>query len=70
VAEQEEPGLGRLDSARAARPVEELLPDDALELRDLLADGRLRVAELARRTAERARPRDRFQRRQMAQIDP
>ena len=69
VAEQEEPRLGRLHLARAARAVEELLPDDALELRDLLAHRRLRVAELARRGAERPRPHDRLQRREMAQLD-
>ena len=55
VAEQEEPGLGRLHAPRAAGAVEEPLPDDPLELRDLLADGRLRIAELARRAAEGAR---------------
>ena len=69
VAEQEEPGLGRLDAPRAAGPVEELLSDDPLELRDLLADGRLRVAELARGAAERAGAGDRFQSGEMPQID-
>ena len=69
VAEQEEPGLGRLHAARPAGTVEEPLPDDPLELRDLLADRRLRVAELARRSAERARARDGLQSREMAQID-
>ena len=66
VAEQQEAGLGRLDAARAAGPVEEPLPDDPLELRDLLADGRLGVAELARGRAERAGARDRFQSGEMA----
>ena len=61
VAEQQEPGLGRLHAPRAAGAVEEPLPDDPLELRDLLADGRLRIAELARRAAEGAGACDRFQ---------
>ena len=69
VAEQQEPGLGRLHAARAAGAVEEPLPDDPLELRDLLADGRLGVAELARSAAEGAGACDRFQGREMAQID-
>ncbi len=41
VAQQEEPRLGGLNAARAARAMEQLLPDDALQLRDLLAHGRL-----------------------------
>ena len=69
VAEQQEAGLGRLDAAGAAGPVEEPLPDDPLELRDLLADGRLGVAELTRGRAERARSGDRFQSGEMSQID-
>ncbi len=69
MAEQQEAGLGRLDAAGAAGPVEEPLPDDPFELRDLLADGRLGVAELTRGRAERASPRDRFQSGEMSQID-
>ncbi len=69
VAEQEEPGLGRLHAPWPAGTVEEPLPDDPLELRDLLADGRLRIAELARGAAEGAGARDRLQRREMTQID-
>src|SRR6476619_5596322 len=69
VAEQEEAGLRGLHAARAAWTVEEPLPDDPLELRDLLADGRLRIAQLARRAAEGAGARDRLQRRQMTQVD-
>jgi hypothetical protein len=49
--------------------VEELLPDDPLELRDLLADSRLGVAQLARSTAELSRARDGFQSRKMSKVD-
>jgi hypothetical protein len=49
--------------------VEEPLPDDPFELRDLLADGRLRIAQLARRAAERPSARDSLQGREMSQID-
>ncbi len=69
VAEQEEPGLGRLDAPGAAGTVEEPLADYAFELGDLLADRRLGIAELTRRAAERAGARDRFQRREVAQFD-
>ena len=69
VAEQQEPGLRRLHAPRAARAVEELLPHDPLELRDLLADGRLRIAELARGAAEGAGACDRFQSGKVTQID-
>jgi hypothetical protein len=69
VAEQQEASLRRLDLARAAGTMEEPLSDDPLELSDLLADRRLRVPELARCAAERARARDGFQRREMAQLD-
>ena len=69
VAEQEQTCLRRLHAPRATWTVEEALPDDALELSDLLAHGRLRVAELARRGAERPRPRNRLQRGEMAQLD-
>src|SRR5581483_533962 len=69
VPEQKRPGLRQLDAAGAAWAVEEALPDDLLELGDLLADGGLRVAELARRRAERARARDRLERGEVAQLD-
>ena len=49
--------------------MEEPLPDDPLELRDLLADGRLGIAELARGAAEGAGARDGFQSREVPQID-
>jgi hypothetical protein len=47
MSQQEEAGFRDLYAPRAAGSVEEPLPDDALELPDLLADGRLRVAQLA-----------------------
>ena len=69
VAEQQLPGLGQRDRAGAARALDQLLADDALEGRDLLADRRLRVAQLDRRTAERALALDGVEGRQMAQLD-
>ena len=69
VAEEQTARVGEVDAAWAARPLDELLADDALELGDLLADRRLCVAELARSTAERAVPRDGVERHQMAQLD-
>jgi hypothetical protein len=70
VAEQEAPGVGQVDGAGPARTLDEPLADGALQFRDLLADGRLRVAELPGRPAEGARPRDGLEGRQMAQLDP
>ena len=69
VAQQQLPGLGERDRPRAARPLDQLLADGALERRDLLADRRLRVAERRRRTAERAVLRDGLESEQMAQLD-
>ena len=67
---QEQPSrVGQVDRPRAAGTVDEPLPDVALELRDLLADGGLGVAELAGRAAEGARAADGLQGRQMAQLD-
>ena len=54
VAEEELAGLGEGDPARPAGPLDELLPDDALERLDLLAHGRLGVAELLGGAPERA----------------
>ena len=59
VPEEEPAGVGQVDRPRAARAVDEPLADVPLELGDLLADGRLRVAELAGRAGRRtacARP--------------
>ena len=62
-------GLGEPHRLRPARPDEQSLADDALELPDLLADRRLRVPELARRTAERLRPPDRLEGGEMADFE-
>jgi hypothetical protein len=70
VAQEEPRGVGEVDGARAARALDEALPDGALELRDLLAHGGLRVAELARRAPERARAADRLEGGEMAKLDP
>ena len=69
VAEQEPPRVGEVDPPRASGALDELLPDHALELGDLLAHGRLRVAELASRAAERAVPRHGVERHEVAQLD-
>ena len=69
MAEQQAAGLGHRDGPRPAGTLDELLADDPLERRDLLADRRLRVAEAARGAAERALLRKRLQRREMAQLD-
>jgi hypothetical protein len=69
VAQEELPGLGQGHRSRPPRPLDELLADDALERRDLLAHGGLRVPELDRRAAERALGLDCVESSQMAQLD-
>jgi len=69
MIETEEEKQDLVDRARAARPVDEPLPDDPLELGDLLAHGRLRVPELARGGAERAQPPDRLEGDDVPQLD-
>jgi hypothetical protein len=69
VAEQEPAGVGQVDGAGPTRPLDELLPDGALQPRDLLADRGLRIAELAGCTAEGARPGDSLQGGQVTQLD-
>ena len=54
---------------RAARSLDQGHANDALECRDLLGDGRLRVAELVRGPGERARPPDRHQCPEMTHLD-
>jgi hypothetical protein len=54
VGEQDLAGVGQLDRTRAAGADDQLLPDDALERRDLLADRRLHVAEPGGSAPERA----------------
>src|SRR5262249_56811203 len=56
MGEEELPGLRERDGLRAAWPLDELLPDEALERGDLLADGALGVAERDRRLRERPLP--------------
>ena len=68
-AEEQLAALGQRDRTRAAGALDQPLPDDALEGRDLLADRRLGVAELFRGAAERAVLRDRLQGDQMAQLE-
>ena len=63
-------GLGQLDARVAARALDEALPDGALERGDLLADRRLDVAEARRCTPKGPFARDRFERGEVAQLDP
>ena len=58
-----------LDGSRAARSVEHLGPDDAFERRDLLADGRLRVAQPIGGTGERALRRNGVEGDEMANVE-
>ena len=69
VAEQEHPCLGERDRARTAGPLDERLADDALERRDLLADGRLGVAEPLGRATERPFARDCVEGGEVAHLD-
>ena len=69
VTEQQHSGLGQRDGARTAGPLDERLADDLLERRDLLADGRLRVAEPIGRATERSLPRDRVEGGEVAHLD-
>ena len=50
------------DRPRSARPLHQRDAHDPLERRDLLRDGRLRIAELVRGARERVRPADRDER--------
>src|SRR5581483_10449719 len=70
VPEQEPPGVGEVDGAGAARALDEALADVPLEPRDLLADRRLRVAELAGRAVEGPRAADGLERGEVAELDP
>jgi hypothetical protein len=68
VAEHERARLRRADRRAARAPLQQRHPDDPLERGHLLAERRLRVAELGRRARERALADDRVQRREMAQL--
>ena len=69
MAEEELAGFGHRDGTRAAGALDELLADDPLERRDLLAHRRLGVAELERGTSEGARAGDGLERGKMAELD-
>ena len=69
VTEEEPAGVGEVDGPRATRAVDEPLADRPLERGDLLADGRLRIAELSGGAAEGARASDGLEGREMAQFD-
>jgi hypothetical protein len=69
VAHEQAPGVGEVDPPRPARPVDEPPADRPLEVGDLLAHGGLRIAELACRGPEGARPPDGLERREVAQLD-
>ena len=69
VSQEELAGLGHRDRPRAAGALDELLAHDALEGGDLLAHGRLGVAELEGGAAERACPGHRFERREVPHLD-
>ena len=70
VHEQTLAGLGERERLRDARAIHELRADDALERGELLADGRLRIAEAARGAMERRLLREGLERSQMANLDP
>ena len=69
VAEHELAERRQLDGSGAARAVEQGAADEPLEGGDLLADGRLGVAEADRGTAERALRRHGVERREVAQFE-
>ena len=70
VAEQLAAGLGQLDRARSGRARHERHADDPLERPQLLADSRLRVAELRGGAAHRTLARDRLERGEVAEFEP
>ena len=69
MREQHLAGVGQLDGAGSARADDELLSDDPLERRDLLADRRLHVAEPRGGTAKRALLGNSRERGQVANLD-
>ena len=68
VLKHDAPGGGQLHRARAAGAIEHRLAEGALEAGDLLADRRLREAQLRRRPPERALLGDRPQGEQVADL--
>ena len=69
VPEQLAACLGELDRAPSRRARHERHADDPLERLQLLADGRLRIAQADGRAADRSLARDRLERGEMAQIE-
>ena len=69
VAQEQRSRLGHRDRTRSARSLDEPLVDDPLEGCDLLADGRLCVAELGRRASEGTHPRDGLERREVTHLN-
>ena len=69
MPQQQRAGLCERHGAGAAGALDELLADDALERRDLLADRGLRVAEPGGRAAERALRGDRLQGGEVPDLD-
>ena len=70
VCEQDPSGLGEAHRPGTASAVEDARPDDLLEPDDLLAHGRLRIAELVGGGVEGAVPRDGVERHQVAELEP
>ena len=69
MGQQPAAGVGQIDVPRARRAHQQLDPDDALERADLLADGRLGVAEPLGRAAHRPRLGDGGEGAQVTQVD-
>ena len=69
VAREDEAGLGEGHLCAAGGALEQALSDDLLQGRDLLADGRLGVAEHLGASRERARLGDRRKRGEMPEVE-
>jgi len=69
VLQQHLAGFGQRDGSAAFGPLHEPVADSPLEDRDLLADRRLREAEVRGGTAKRPFPGDRSQRGEMTELD-
>ena len=68
VREHDLAGIGQRERPRSARAVDQALPRQVLECRDLMADRRLHVPEARRSTAERPLTRNRVQRHEVSQL--
>jgi len=60
---------GQADRLRSSGAIDEPLTNNALECRDLLAHGRLRVPQLFRSAIERSLSRDRLKRQEVSELD-